>query len=224
MGLNANNVGNQKPKMFSEPLQGTYPGRLVQVIDLGLQPQRPFQGNEKAPANELYTTYELVDEFMKDEKGIELEDKPRWISERFAFHNLNSTKATSTKRYLALDPNLEYDGNWPELLGLACNVTVVNNPGTTADGKKRVYENIASTAPMRKKDADKLPALVNKPKFFDLADPDLEVFKSLPEWLQQKIKSNLNYNGSKLQNLLGEQEVKNEPVVEDGEEPEDNPY
>ena len=38
---------------------------------------------------------------------------------------------------------------------------------------------------------------------FVLDDPDLEVFNSLPEWLRDKIKENLNYEGSALQKLVG---------------------
>jgi hypothetical protein len=36
-----------------------------------------------------------------------------------------------------------------------------------------------------------------------LDEPDLEIFESLPEWLQDKIKGNLNYAGSALQAALG---------------------
>ena len=85
------NGGNFVPQANIEP--GTYPGRLVQVIDFGLQPQRPFKGQDKPPAYELGTTYELVDEFMKDENGEDIEDKPRWVSESFPFHSLAADKA-----------------------------------------------------------------------------------------------------------------------------------
>jgi hypothetical protein len=47
------------------------------------------------------------------------------------------------------------------------------------------------------------PELVNEPRLFDIDDPDMEVFKLLPEWLRKKILSNLNYQGSKLQQIIG---------------------
>ena len=50
-----------------------YPARVVQVIDLGLQAQRPYQGKDKPPAYEIMLTYELGTEFMRDEDEI----KPR---------------------------------------------------------------------------------------------------------------------------------------------------
>ena len=55
---------------------------------------------------------------------------------------------------------------------------------------------------MRKKDADKLDPLVNEAKFFDLQAPDLELYNTLPKWLQEKIASNLEFAGSPLEKLL----------------------
>ncbi len=199
MGLNAKKVGggggNRTPQANIEP--GTYPARLVQIIDLGLQAQRPFQGKDKPPAQEIMLTYELVDTFMLDENGKELEDKPRWISETLPFYGLYADKAKSTQRYNALDPSGEFDGDFSKAIGQPINVTIVNN----AVGDK-VYDNIATISAMRPRDADKCPELVNPSKLFDLDNPDMEVFNALPEWLRDKIKSNLNYKGSPLEQVL----------------------
>jgi hypothetical protein len=201
MGLNAKKVGggnggNKVPQANIEP--GTYPARLVQIIDLGLQAQRPYQGKDKPPAQEIMLTYELVDTFMLDEDGKELEDKPRWISETLPFYGLYADKAKSTQRYNALDPEGAYDGDFSKAIGQPVNVTIVNN----AVGDK-VYDNVATISAMRSRDADKCPELVNPSKLFDLDDPDMEVFNSLPEWLRDKIKGNLNYQGSPLQGKAG---------------------
>ena len=199
MGLNAKKVGggggNRTPQANIEP--GTYPARLVQIIDLGLQAQRPYQGKDKAPAQEIMLTYELVDTFMLDENGEELTDKPRWISETLPFYGLYADKAKSTQRYNAIDPNGDFDGDFTKAIGQPINVTIVNN----AVGDK-VYDNIATISAMRPRDADKCPELVNPSKLFDLDAPDLEVFNALPEWLRDKIKTNLNYKGSPLEQLL----------------------
>lgn len=199
MGLKANKnapKGNYVPQENIEP--GTYPARLVQVIDLGLQPQRPYQGKDKPPAHEIMLTYELVDTFMKDEEGNELEDKPRWISETLPFYGLFADKAKSTQRYLAFDPDQDYDGDFAALVGMPINVTVVNN----AVGDK-VYDNVGTISAMRAKDAGKCPELKNPSKVFDLDNPNIEVFNALPEWLRDKIKGNLNFQGSPLQKLVG---------------------
>lgn len=218
--------GNGKKADPIEP--GTYPGRLVQVIELGLQPQRPFKGEEKQPAYEIYTTYELSDEFMKDDEGNDLEDKPRWLSENFPFYSLSSDKAKSTKRYLALDPDAKYDGDWEKVINTPVMVTISKDKSKKDPDK--VFNNISSTQPMRSKEADKLPGLKNPPKIFSLSDPDITIFKSLPQWLQDKItKDNLEFNGSPLEKLLqghgddsGSQGAKKEdgPSEDESEAPE----
>jgi hypothetical protein len=201
MGLNAKKIGgggnqaNKVPQANIAP--GTYPARVVQILDLGLQAQRPYQGKDKPPANEIMLTYELVDEFMKDENGNDVADKPRWISETLPFYGLFADKAKSTQRYNALDPDGAYDGDFSKALGQAINVTIVNN----INGDK-VYDNVATISAMRPRDAANCPELVNPSKLFDLDAPDMDVFNSLPEWLRDKIKGNLNFKGSALEVAL----------------------
>ncbi len=214
MSLNAKKAsgGGGNNRVQQAPLEdGSYPCRVVQILDLGIQPQRAFQGKEKPPAHEMMITYEFLDEFCVDEEGKELEDKPRWLSETFPLYNLEADKAKSTKRYMALDPDLDLDGDFTQLVGTPCVVTVVQNP----KGDK-VYTNIQAVSPMRTKDAAKAPDSVNPSKVLGL-----EVFGSLPEWLQDKIKGNLEYEGSALQKAL-DGEAKQEPK-EDKQEPEQKP-
>lgn len=188
---------------------GTYPGRLVQIIDFGLQPQKPYMGKDKAPVNEIGLTYELVDEFMKDEKGNDIEDKPRWISETLPFYGLYADKAKSTQRYNVFDPTGEWEGDFSKAIEAPVNVTVVNN-----QSGDKVYDNVGNISAMRPRDAANCAPLVNKAKVFDLDAPDLETFNAFPKWIQDKIKSNLEYEGSPLQKLLGNTS-KDEPKKEE---------
>lgn len=219
--LNANKVPSGGKQFEPQLIEaGTYPSRLVQVIDLGLQAQRPYQGQEKKPAREIMLTYELSDEFMKDEEGNDLEDKPRWLSENIPLHNLSNDKAKSTKRYYALDPKNEANGDWSQLVTTPCMVTVVSNENKSSG---KTYNNISSVSSMRPREAANLPELKNPPKVFDLDSPDLTIFLSLPEWLQNKIKDNLEFGGSKLEKLLSsdktpKKESKKEVVKEEVEE------
>lgn len=229
MGLNANKSGGDKkfaPQKNIEP--GVYPARLVQLIDLGLQAQNPYQGKDKAPVQEIMLTYELVDEFMRDDDGEPIPDKPRWISETLPFYGLFAEKAKSTMRYNAFDPKGEFNGDFSKAVGMPINVAVVNN----ASGDK-VYDNVGNVSTMRPKDAEKCPALVNPSKVFDLDTPDMDVFNKLPKWIQDKIKSNLNFSGSVLSIALGgkpdpKQNTKGEDFDHPKAEPEDldntNPY
>lgn len=180
---------------------GNYPARLAQMIDFGVQPQRAYKGEDKPPAHEVMFTYELVDSFMVDEAGNELEDKPRWISETFPFRNLEQDLAKSTKRYKALDPNEDFNGDFPALIARPCTVTIVH--GDNKKNPDRPYENVGNVSPMRPKEAAACPELKNTPRVFLMDEPDMEVFHAFPEWIQTKLKENLNFQGSALQKALG---------------------
>ncbi len=221
MALVANKNQSSTSKRVEQPVLdvGNYPGRLVQIIDLGVQPQRPYQGQEKPPAHEIMLTYELVDSFMVDENGKELEDKPRWISETFPLRSLEADKAKSTQRYKALDPSGEYAGDFSQCIGAPVNVTIVH--GGVNKNTNKPYENVGNISTMRARDAEKCPELVNPPKVFDLDNPDMKVFSALPQWLQEKIKGNLHYKGSKLAALAGEAAHPPAPKQEEPEQEEE---
>lgn len=198
MALKVPTNSNNNSSLTQEPLEpATYNARLVQIIDLGLQPQRAWQGKEKAPAYMINLTYELCDEFMKDENGNDVEDKPRWISEMVNLSPLSSEKAKSTMRYKAFDSDNLYNGDFSKCLGTPVTITIANN---IKDGK--VYNNISAVAKMRERDANRCPPLVNDAIIFDLDDPDLKVFEKLPQFIRTRITSNLEYKGSKLEKLL----------------------
>ena len=203
MSLNARKIATPKTKgPQQEAIEaGSYPCRIVQIVDMGMQPQCPYQGEEKPPAHEMMITYELTDEFCKGEDGKDMEDKPRWLSEDFPLRSLESDLAKSTKRYYALDPDEIHGGDFTALIGMPCNVTVVQNKGK---GKfaDRVFNNIQAVSTMRPKDSQKCAELVSSTKVFLLDEPDLEVYKSFPEWIQKKLKSNLEYKGSALEGAL----------------------
>ena len=241
MALNAKNAGNGGGDRVAQPNlePGNYPARIVQIIDYGLQPQRPYQGKDKPPAQEIGITYELTDAFMVDEDGNDIEDKPRWISETFPLHNLKAENAKSTKRYNAIDPKGDADGDFSKLIGSAVMVTIINNPGKD----NKVYDNVGGLSPMRPRDAANTPELVNEPLVFDLDAPDAEAFAKMPKWIQDKLKGNLNYKGSALEKIAGapapaeekkadKQKVDRKakaPVEDtdppfDADEPADNPY
>lgn len=225
--LNANKIprtgGDSENKMTAPTLEpGGYPGRLVQIISLGLQKRDPYKGEEKAPAYFIRCTYELSDEFMLDEEGNEIKDKPRFISEDFPFFSLDVDAAKSTERYKALDPNIEHGGDWAKLIGSAAIINIINRAG---NGKHagRVFENIKSVSSMRKKEADALPELINPPLVLDLddgSDASVEAFKSLPAFVTDRIKSGLEWETTNLAASLG-QGTPPEPKTTDAGEAED---
>ena len=225
MGINASNVptnSNRPPALES----GSYPGRVVLVVDLGLQKQRPFQGEDKVPAREISLTYEFADEFLLDEDGEEIPDKPRWLTESFVLYNISSERAKSTLRYKALDPKLSHGGDFIKVLGEPVNITVVQN-----DNKKdpaRPWENVGGITTMRIKDQKNAPSLVNMPIAFDLEEPNLDSFMAIPKWLQKRVLENLEFRGSLLERMLeeGNKGVPKEETGPHGDEDdrEETPY
>lgn len=178
-----------------------YPCRVAQVIDLGLHYKEEYDTvnkkyvpvTSKAPVNMLMVTYEFTTEFVKDAEGNDQEDKPRWLSEQFPLYPLDSELATSTKRYNAFDPGAgKFGGDWAKIAGEPCAVTI----GLKGNGKAKIG-NVAK--PMKGMTVE---ALKNPVKTLDLSEPDLDIFNSLPAWLQDKIKANLEYAGSPLERLL----------------------
>ena len=223
MSLNSNDLpsggGNIDPM---EP--GSYPARTVCMVDLGLQAQPDWMGKPKPPNHMIAITYEFVDEFLKDEDGEDIEDKPRWLTEMITVYPLTAEKAKSTARYTALDPKLEFAGDFSKIIDVPCMVTIVHNPNKKTGG---VYENIGGVTPMREKDAKKCPPLVNDSLVFDLDEPDLGVFDALPGFIQNKITDGLEYEGSVLYELLLKDRTPEDTKSESpaGTEPDDEiPY
>ena len=217
MGLNANEVAAPKGKSpEQEVLKGSHAARVVQVVDLGLQARNPYQGQEKPPVHMIQLTYELSHEFMKDEDGAVQEDKPRWINEDFPFHNLEVELAKSTKRYNVLDAEGTFGGDFTKLVGAPCSLAIVTNAGT-GKHKGKTFSNIANVSGVMNMPGYVQPALVHEPRVFLLDEPDMKVFGALPEWIQDKVKGNLEFRGSKLDVLLngGEAAAPQEPATED---------
>lgn len=223
MGLNANKVPSKGGGDYPPPIDaGTYPARTVMIIDMGVQEQRAYKGEPKPPANELTIVYELLDEFLKDADGEDDPKKPRWQWETIPLHNLSADLAKSTKRYYALDPNAEHEGDWAQLIETPCMVTIIQNTGKD----DAVYNNVASVSAMRPKEAQKAPKLVNVPKVLSLDSDDVDTFLSLPQKMQDKIKGGLEWETTELYKALNKGDkkptLKKKAVVEDDEIPFDD--
>ena len=156
---------------------GTYPARIAQVIDLGLQ-KNEFEGQTKIQPK-LWITFELPTETIE----VDGEEKPRWLSKEF-------TKSTNDKSLLMKVLNsvytpkeLEDVESFEDLLGKALLVEI----GETSGGKDKWINSSKLMKGM------KVDELVNPTKYFSLDNPDQEVFNSLPDFLQEKITSGEDY-------------------------------
>ncbi len=204
-------------KKFELTARGNYPARVVAIVDLGVQPQKPWKGKEKTPRNEIMLTYELVTEFLKDEDGNDMLDKPRWHSETMGFLPLSAERAKSTQRYEVFDPDHSlYEGKFANILTLPCTITIVHNKALNGN----TYANVGAVAPPMK--GYEIPPLINEPYIFDRNAPDMDVWERLPEWLQKKIKGSLDFHSTALAKELGEE--KEEVPNEKTSSTEENPY
>lgn len=180
MSFNVNKLSKPTssfPKADRIP-EGTYPARLVQLISLGVQ-EGEWQGQVKQ-SPKVTLTFELPTETIT----INGEEQPRWIGKEF---NLSlHEKSGLTPVVKALDPKGECK-DLTELLGKPCMVQV----GSTATGNAKV---VSVVAPMR---GMPVAEIYNEAKMiaFDFDAPDLEVFATFPAFMQEKIKSAINYNG-----------------------------
>lgn len=192
MPLNMNDVAKAEQKRTEyQPIPAkAHAGRLVGVVDMGLQPRAPYQGKPKKPAYRVRLTFELPNQRIE----VDGESRPRWIDKEITFSTYDNS--TCVKFFKTMDPDGVTKGDWTKLIGTPVQVVVVHNKGD--DG--RIYDNIQDIVPLM--DGIEVGDLENDPLIFDLSNPDMETFDRLPKFKQDKIKANLEFKGSKLETLL----------------------
>lgn len=189
-----NEIGSSKPSVERKLLKaGQLPARIVQIVDLGLQAQNPYQGQEKKPAFELYVTFEFPTQRIE----VDGESRPMWKSRRVVMST--HEKSRCKQWYDKLDPENKYAGDWASLLTSPCLVFIAHEKGK-GKHEGKVFDKIGDINPLV--EGMEVAPLENEPALFDLTSPNMEVWERLPEFLQNIIKENLQYDGSKLQNTL----------------------
>lgn len=167
-----------KPKV--PPVEpGVYIGICVGVIDLGEQYSETF----KKFSNDVKIVWELVGETVE----VDGEVKPRQLSKDFS---VALSQKSKLRAFLSSWNGKQYsDEEFSELdlfdqLGKACQLNVVLN-------ETQEYANIDNLMPLPKG----MPAPTTETAFvrWDMDKWDDEVFKALPEWVQDKIKKSTQY-------------------------------
>ncbi len=187
MALKMQNKGGAKS--LDVPLAGGHMARLVGLVDLDHQPSFEWQGEEIESQYKVTFTYELANSMTKD-------GKPHWVSEDFKVSDHERSKMYARVR--ALDPQgtiSKHGTALTELIGTPCMVSISIN----AKGYPKIDG--VSGAPA----GIPVPELKNDPIIFDFDEPDMEVFTRLPEFVQNKLKTSLNFEGSALHAKLVEQ-------------------
>lgn len=218
--LNDNSGGNNDG--LTQPIldAGPYPARIVGMVIWGMQNQPPFQGNPKPDRTEMYLVTEMSDEFMLDEDGNEVEDKPLWKSTSFPLYPMSTENAKCVKWYKALDPSNQFDGDWSEIFNLGNPINIILDK-KDGHGKHagKVFNNIIGLASMPAKRQKVVNPLIGEKFIFDFYEPDKETWDKLPDWIKTKCKEATDFKGSPLDIMLGGESVDEDQV--EGEEESD---
>lgn len=167
-----------KPK--TPPVEpGVYMAICIGCVDLGEQYNETFKNH----SNKCLYIFELIGETIE----VDGEMKPRQLSKEFA---ISSSSKSNLRKFIESWNGKSYtDDDFLELdlfdqIGKSCQLNVVLN-----DTKE--YANIDNLMPLPRG----VPAFTTEtePIRWDMEQWDDEVFKTLPEWIQDKIKKSTEY-------------------------------
>lgn len=179
-----------------QPQEGTHMARLLGITDLGEQPGFVYEGKSIESQWKFEFTYELVNHTMEDGRPFVVSEEitnKDWEDEKTgrASKLVARAKALAGKEYKACMKDLTL------LLGKPCMVTVTLND--------KGYAKLQGTAAigsipfgMEVKD------LHNEAYIFDMDDPDMDRFESMPDFKKEKLQSALNFNDTALARILAE--------------------
>lgn len=167
---------------------GTYPAVCVGIVDLGKQYSEKF----KKYSDKLMMIWEIPSQTVQ----IDDEDKPRWLSNDFtsSLHDKSNLYKTLvswrgkpfTEEELSVDKDGHTKFKIKDMLGAGCFLQVI-----VEEKESGSYNRITSVIA--------LPAGIEVPKTetpliaFDMDAWDDEVFHSLPEWIQKRVKKSTQY-------------------------------
>lgn len=158
---------------------GVYMAVCIGIIDLGEQYSEMF----KSYRNEVQIVWEIPSETVE----IDGETKPRQLSRTFS---VATSKKANLRAVLSSWNGKAYsDDEFGEIdlfdqIGRPCMLNVVLNDSGE-------YANVDSVVPMPK--GVPAPVSTTTPIRWDMDAWDDEVFKTLPEWAQEKIKKSTQY-------------------------------
>lgn len=168
-----------KPKV--PPVEpGVYMAVCIGCVDLGLQYNETF----KNYSNKCLYIWELVGETVE----VDGEQKPRQLSKEFT---ISSSNKSNLRKFIESWNGKTYgDDEFSDLdlfdqIGKACQLNVMLN--STGE-----YANVDNLMPIPR--GFPVPVTDTPHVKWDIEAWDDEVFKTLPEWIQEKIKKSTQYS------------------------------
>ena len=166
---------------FGRIEEGTYPARIAQVVDFGIQPQTDWKTKEPTASKpRVMITWEFPTSRIELENDEGTTSLPRWQGKEYTVSN--SEMSNLMKLVGTLKPKAR---SLDELLNVPCMVQI----GSTSGGNARVDNVLPAMQGMEVAELEKDSA------YFDFDHPEEELFLALPPWQQRKIKEAENYNG-----------------------------
>lgn len=183
MNLNDYKSGDGEKKDYGRLEDGSYPARIVQLINIGRQYATDFKTGEIKTYDDgnpviqtkMFVTWEFPTETI-DYNG---EEMPRWYSKEFT---------VSAHEKAALPQLLKVAGVTNGDITQMINAPMLVTIGSTSTGKAKV------TGYTQLPKGMEVPELVNEAKVFDPYNPDMDVYNSLPNFIQNKITEAVDYN------------------------------
>lgn len=131
---------------YTPPAEGITVGRLIEYIELGFQPQKPFKGKPKQPAEMIRITFELLSP-NKNIREIELDGKKVKVADKVSLTIKKSfdTRASFFKLFDKMRYGRQEIKHMAQCLGEAFIITVLHNT-VEKDGKKFTYVNLNNKA------------------------------------------------------------------------------
>ena len=167
---------------------GNHIARCYQIIDLGTQDQ-PQYGNT---AHKIRFTWELPEELHDFGKGKQEPFAVSMTVNFFVGRNSNLQKLLEGWKGGTFSEKDWDNFELRKLVGRACMVNVVHATVNDVD-----YANVASVSPVPAKWADRVPAPINPPIYFEVEmGPNSKEFKALPEFMQKMIDKCHEWKGS----------------------------
>lgn len=160
---------------------GTYPARVAQVVDFGVQPQTDYETGAEAESKPVvYITWEFPTSRIDLENDEGTTSLPRWQGKEYKVSK--HEKSNLMKLVGALSPKLRS-------LDEFCNLPSMVQIGTTKGGNAKIANVLPPMSGME------VPPLENDAVFFDFDHPTQETFEALKMWQQRKVREAENYTG-----------------------------
>lgn len=208
MSLNVNDAGSSSGAVREQrplPTTGVRPARVAQVVDLGVQARKPYQGQEKSPIQQIFINLELVtDEYEYEGEKVRHRLGPKPFS--FVSRSHKNYGNSAIADFLAgIDPKDSIKGDLTKLANRPCLASIAHVDGFG----QYVGKKFASiTKVMEPPENYPVPELATPAIVFSFDAPTAEAWDAIPRFLQEKIKLALNYPGSKAEALVKSLPVK----------------